>query len=312
MRVVITMRDSKKSHARHVLNASRLVFPYVLIFPALTFIVCFLLLPIVYSVWMSLNDISRGPSVFVGLRNYVRLFTHPLFYLSLVNTVVWAFFVTFGSIILSLACSFVLDQQFRGNRLARNLIMLPWMVPIAASAVAWSWIYNGDYGVLDHVLARVLKLSVFENWWWLSSPDTALWSVMVADIWRKFPFYTISALAAMQSIPDSLYESADVDGATAFQKYRHITLPGIKSVLLIMLLLNLIWTFQAFAMIYLLTRGGPLHRSEVLGTLMYWMAFASTRMDLASAIGVVILVLLLVVAYMYVRMTRVMSSEEGI
>ena len=291
-------------------SSIRKLIPYILIFPALFFVVGFLVLPIGFSGWMSFNESQGGNlSNFVGLKNYKTLFNHPWFIIGLKNTFIWAIFVTSGSMLISFTCALLLDQEFKGRSVVRNVILLPWMVPVAASAVAWSWIFNGDFGLLSHILSEVFHLRYFKNLAWLGNTKTAFLSVMFVEIWRKFPFYTLSILAAMQSVPTDLYESAEMDGASFYQRVTYITIPSIKPVLMILLLLNLIWTFQAFTTIYLLTYGGPLHSSEVIGTVIYWMAFMSLKINLAAAFGVITLILLLIVTLVYVGLVKSTYAE---
>jgi len=185
--------------------------------------------------------------------------------------------------------------------LFRIVYILPWLFTIAVIAVIWRLLLD-PAGVLNYVL-QTLGL-VQQGVDWLGDPGTALWVVTFANIWSGYPFFMISLLAGLQGIPGDLYEAADVDGASPVQKFLHVTLPQLRPVIISMAVLDLIWTSQQFALIWMMTGGGPLNATEVLSTFTYKQAFSEYEFATASAAAVVVLLLTMILAFFYVRQQR--------
>lgn len=287
--------------------------PYVLMVPSILTIVSIQIYPIAYGIWMSFfkHYLARKPGSpipFVGLHNYGFLFSDPVFWKALRNTVVWTGGVVGATMSLALITALFLSIEIKGKHLARTLVLLPWITPGVTAAVIWGVIYEGRWGILNYALGR-LGIDM-GNYQWLGDLKTSLSSVMVVYIWRSFPFFSMALLAALQAIPQMLYDAASIDGASSWQKFKHITMPGIKSVFSIILLLNLIWSFQSFTYIWIMTGGGPVDSSQVLGTMAWKVAFLATRLGRASAIGVVILLMLLGIGTVY--MILFLRKEEEV
>jgi multiple sugar transport system permease protein len=174
------------------------------------------------------------------------------------------------------------------------LVLIPWTVPIVIAAMLWRWILDPSYGIANVLLVRtgIIDDSVY----WLGQVNTALASSVFINVWRTFPFYTISLLAAMQSVPQELYEAASLDGAGAWQRFLRITMPHLRGVSMALITLHVIWTFNNVDFIWLLTEGGPLHSSETLATLVYRMAFETYQISDAAALSVLMIFFLLAVA----------------
>ena len=270
-----------------------------------------MILPIFANIYISFYSIPWGEDWrFAGVNNFEILANEPLFYIGLTNTLIWILVVTTGTIILAFLTAALLNSDIKGQQFIIFLLLVPWVLPIPVSAVGWAWIYSGDFGILNYVLADVLGFESARGWFWTGHPDTSFTAVMITEIWRKFPFYAIITLAAMQTIPKTLYEAAEMDGAGPVARFFHVTLPGLKPVFVIVILLNLIWTFQAFPMIYLLTSGGPLHSSEVMGTLIYYLSFEALKFDLAAAMGTVTIGLLLIITVIYIQFQKIMAKQR--
>lgn len=286
-------------------------FAQAILAPAAVIVFVVMILPIFANIYISFQSIPWGQEwSFAGTKNFEILANEPLLYIGLRNTLVWIVVVTTGTIILSFLTAALLNSGIKGQQFIIFLLLVPWVLPIPVSAVGWSWIYNGDFGILNYFLADVLGIESAYGWAWTGHPNTAFTSVMVTEIWRKFPFYTIITLAAMQTIPKTLYEAAEMDGAGPVARFFHVTLPGLKPVFVIVILLNLIWTFQAFPMIYLLTSGGPLNSSQVMGTLIYYLSFNSLKFDLAAAMGTVTIGLLLIITVIYIQFQKIMARQK--
>jgi len=255
---------------------------------------------------MSLHDvrvfrIARG---FVGepsLRNYEDMFANPVFWSSLRITLAYVFWGTLGSFGIGLFTALLLNQPFRGRFLARILVVLPWPIPGVVAATAFTWMFNTSFGVINYILLQVGVIASPVAWFTQSGP--ALMAVLAATIWKGYPFFTITLLAGMQSIPKELYEAARVDGATAPQQFRHITVPALRSVMGIALVISTLWMFRVFDIIYVMTGGGPSRSTETLAIQIYREAFQYFEMGYAAAVGMVTLALSIVATLIYLRVT---------
>lgn len=241
------------------------------------------------------NLMNPGGDRFTGLSNFVRLLTkEPLFWPALWNTIVF----TIGSVVfeylIGLGAALLLTSHYTPMKnLFKALVLLPWAVPIAINSLIWKFMLAPNYGFVNQVLDH-LGAHNFLQMNWLGNLSLVMPVVIGVNVWRSFPFYAITLMAGLATIPRELYESAQVDGASWSARFWHITMPGIKNVSMVVVVLHLIWTFTNFDVIYLLTGGGPLHASEVLPTLLYQQAFDLFDMGYASTIGVFILVFLVV------------------
>lgn len=276
---------------------------YFLILPSLAILLLVELVPIGYSIYMSFQKffvLSIAKPKFTGLDNYRMLTENPVFWIALKNTLIWVVTTLSATFTVGLLTATVLNRNFWGRNIVRNLVLLPWVVPGAAACFVWGLMYSPRYGVINQSLVK-LGLSRFAQFSWLGKPSMALWAVILVSIWKSIPFVSIMLLAALQSIPEVLYDAAEVDGASLFQKFRFVTIPSIKPVLLMLLMLSVLWSFKSFMFVHILTGGGPNNASQILGTLAYYTAFVFFRWGRASAIGVTMLVILLAFSYIYYK-----------
>ncbi len=253
--------------------------------------------PFFSAVWISLfqkNLINAAANQFVGIQNYLKLFFgNPDFWPAFVNSVIFTIGSVFFEYLIGLISALTLNSQYiRGRNIFRAIILLPWVVPIIVNSLMWKFILTPNNGFVDQLLAS-LGFPGLLTVNWLGEVNLAMASVIFVNVWRSFPFYTIVLLAGLAIIPPENYEAAYIDGASLWQSFKHITMPGIKNVSMVVVVLHLISTFVNFDVIYLLTGGGPLHATEVLPTLLYRYAFENFDLGYASAIGVFILVFLL-------------------
>jgi arabinogalactan oligomer/maltooligosaccharide transport system permease protein len=272
--------------------------------------------PLLRGVYLSLTDANEAnvgrtigvntiPATyeFVGLDNYVALLSgaEGNFYPRLVWTLIWTAACVALHYGIGLGLATLLNRPLRGRSVYRVLLILPWAVPAFISAFAWRLLFNSQYGVFNVALTSV-GLPAVE---WLNEPFAAKVSVIAVNVWLGVPFMMIALLGGLQSIPATLYEAAEMDGATPWQRFRHITLPGLRSVSGTVVLLGTIWTFNMFPIIFLLTNGGPGGATEILVTYAYDRAFQGVRdYSGAATYGVLILSLLLVFAAVYRRTLR--------
>jgi multiple sugar transport system permease protein len=278
--------------------------------PATAVLVLVLVLPVVHVfyesfVWTSPSRARVVPSA----RNYVAIAADEVVRTAVTNTVTFTVVSVLGHLAIGLAVALLLNQEIRGRALFRNLALLPWMLPPAVVATGWAWLYHNPFGMLNPLLLGLGLMD--EPKAWLASPDTAMGSVIVANLWRGFPFISLVLLAGLQSIPISLYEAAGVDGAGAWARFRHVTLPGLRRVMLIALTLDVINTVKYFDLIWVMTAGGPANRTEVLATLIYRLAFQFFRTGRAAALAMVMVAALAVFSIFYVRMTVRTAAETA-
>ena len=265
-----------------------------------------MVIPIAMVVNYSFKDnviVEQNP-VFAGLANYTEVLTDPNFLAALRNTFVFISLSTVVHLVLGLGFAMMLNTPWLSGvtkAVFRIIYILPWLFTIAVIAVIWRLMLD-PAGVVNYILTAVGGLQQGVNW--LSDTNTALWALTFINIWSGYPFFMISLLAALQGISPDLYEAASVDGAGAFQKFRNVTIPQLKPVLISMAVLDLIWTSQQFALIWMTTGGGPLNATEMLSTYTYKQAFSSYEFATASASAVIVLLITMILAFFYVRLQR--------
>lgn len=282
--------------------------------PAICYIVAFFCYPIAYNVWMSLRHYTSasfytGEAPFVGLRNYMAVISESLFDTAVINTVIF----TVGSIAcqfsIGLALAVFFRKQFPLNRLLRGLLLLPWLLPLVVAGTVWRWILDQDYGVLNQVLLQLNILS--SPLPWLTGGDWALASVIIANIWVGIPFNLVILYSGLEGIPDSLYEAAKVDGAGPWQRFRRITLPMLKPVSAIALMLGLVYTLKVFDIIMILTNGGPANATQTLATWAYFTSFRDFDFGQGAALGNILIVIALIFGMFYLRSARSSFAAGG-
>lgn len=284
-------------------DVKRGLVPFGYLSPTVILLVVLMVIPIVMVIGYSLMDnviMKRNPQ-FVGFQHYSDILTSPDFWGAVSNTVFFTGFSVIAHLILGLIFALLLNTTLLGTRtkaIFRTVYVLPWLFTVAIIAVLWRLLLEPN-GVVNYLLvANQLVGAPVE---WLSSPDTALYAVTFINIWSGYPFYMVSLLAGLQGIPTDYYEAAQVDGASWWQQFTRITLPQLKPIIISMALLDVIWTTQQLALIWMTTGGGPLGTTEVLSTFTYKLAFSKYQFGTASAAAVIVLVISMVMAFFYVR-----------
>ncbi|RDI20843.1 carbohydrate ABC transporter permease [Lentzea flaviverrucosa] len=290
-------------------------YAYAMVLPVVVVIAVLVLYPLAQGVFFTFTNINEGnianpildrPATYdvVGFKNYLNVLSggesFGAFWGTLVRTLIWTFSCVFLHYTVGLGLAMLLNRQVRGRALYRVLLILPWAVPGFISAFAWKYMFNAQYGIINQLLRSVgLPDPV-----WLGQSDWALVSVIIVNVWLGVPFMMVALLGGLQSIPGDLYEAAEIDGATSWQRFRHVTLPGLRSVSSTVVLLGVIWTFNMFAVIYLIA--GPNPNARILVTYAFERFFSGASRDyaIASTYGVLILSVLLVFATIYRRALR--------
>ena len=294
--------QSRVGRAAGLLSRREARLGYALVAPV---VICLLLLvvyPFVFAIWISFTDRMIGrPGHFVGLANYVYLFGQPSFQATVRNTIVLVISVQTLKLVLSLGIAQLLNQPIRGREFWRALILLPWAMPAFVAYLTWKLLYAPQGGAFNMILLGSGLASSHVDF--LSTRELAMPSVIVATFWRGFPFWVISFLAAMQNVSIEMYEAAAMDGAGAWQRFRHITLPGIRHVVLVVVLLSTIWTTNGFENIWLLTQGGPSDATMTFPVLAYF-GMQSLRIGEASAVSVAMLPIFAMLALIIVKLLQ--------
>lgn len=289
---------------RYALLGALLIAPTVLIFCAV------IVYPLVSALYLSLFKIFT-PTLkgeFVGFGNYAYLASSPEFWRSLWNTFVWTVFTLALQIVIGIAVALMLHQNMVFRALARSLILFPYFVSTVVAVLVWRWLFNDLYGVLNHVMlmAGLIRMPVD----WLGSMPNAMISIILVGAWKYFPFVVIAVLARLQTIPDALYEAAKIDGAGPFARFFDVTLPQLREVLVVVILLRAIWDFKEFDLIYLLTGGGPIIATQTLPLMVYKDAFGLNDMGRASAVAVTMMFVMLSFMLVYLRLAG-RDEREG-
>ena len=287
------------------------LFPYTLVTPALAVTILIIFFPIIQTATMSLfHYVIWKPkdNRFIGLGNYLQALKDEVFWISLKNTLIWIVGVIVLQLLLGFATALLLNRDFKWRGLARSLILIPWVTPSVITALMWRWMYDGNNGVINDLLVRIGLLKSYFPW--LANSSTALPAIMVALMWQGFPFFAIMILAGLQAIPKSLYEAAQVDGATTWQKFARITLPMLVPILFTSILLRIIWVANSMDVIYVMTGGGPGYATHTLPVYSFIRAYKALDFGYASTIAIFLTFLLIAIVAGYV--IRVLRSQESL
>lgn len=279
------------------------VYSWLMLTPPVLFLLAFLGYPFFYGVYLSFfrREVT-GPATFAGLGNFVTLANDPIFWQSVGNTVKFTGIATVLKAAGGLGMALVMNQNFRMKAITRAMLLLPFIVPTVLSTVAWQWIFDPGMGLFNRLL--VVSGLATTGVSWLGTPTMAMVSIIMVNTWRGLPFFGISILAGLQTIPVELHESATIDGAGTWGRFRHVTLPSLLPVIFIVTTFSIILTFFDFQLVYVLTGGGPANSTHLMATYAYSLSMGAGQMGLGSAVAlsmVPVLGLLLVLLTLYVR-----------
>ncbi len=270
----------------------------LLLLPTAILIAGVIIYPIIYNFVMSFHKVAMNPNrpnIFIGFSNYAKLFSDQTFYTSLLTTILYVLVTVAGSTVAGLLVALLMNKAFKGRRIARSLILLPYVAPMVALVYVWQYMFNGLYGVMNYLTVDVFHIFA-ENPMWFDHKVFSFLLVTLFDIWRVFPYSFLMILAALQSIDASLYEAADVDGASAWRKFWAITFPEILPSVAAIVTLRTIWNFYKFDDVFLFTKNVP-----VLGVYLYNAAFATHDIGRAAAITIVLFVIVFTFVVLFGR-----------
>ena len=283
---------------RYAMLGAALIAPTIVVF---TLVIVYPLLAAIYlSAFQIYTPTLEGD--FVGAENYVRLLTRGDFWSALVTTLIWTVGTLTLQIVFGVGMALLLHQNLWFRSLARSLVLFPYFLSTVVAVLVWRWLFNDLYGALNHGLIQLGILDMPLDW--LGTMPNAMIGVILVGAWKYFPFVVIAVLARLQTIPEHLYEAARIDGAGPIARFWDITLPQLRSVLTVIILLRAIWDFKEFDLIYLLTGGGPIDSTQTLALLVYEEAFGLNQMGQAAAYSVGMMVVMLAFMIVYIRRTR--------
>src|SRR3954454_1857778 len=280
-------------------------FAALLLLPSVLVVFGIVVYPILRTIWTSLHDVTSpfpGAYPWIGLRHYGDIVSDGAVRSSVLRTLYFTGVSTALEIGFGIGLALLLNANLRWRWVFRAIVVLPWALPTVVNAQMWRFILNSQYGALNALLTQLHLLSHYRSW--LGSPFLALNMVIVADVWKNTSLVAFFLLAGLQTIPHELYEAAKLDGATAWQRFLHITLPLLKSSILVVLVLRTIEAFKVFDIIYVMTRGGPANGTQSIAFFAYARAFSDENFGYGSALAVFIVLFILVMAALYIRVLR--------
>src|SRR5437764_4330044 len=279
------------------------VFSWLMMTAPILFLTAFVGYPFVYGILLSLQDRPVAHvGTFVGLKNFIRDFNDPIFWRVAVNTFVYTGVATLLKMIGGLALAIAMNQNFRMKNLVRAVLLLPFIVPTVLSTIAWMWILDPSFSVINWLLVHGGIADRGPSW--LGNGNWAMFSLIVVNTWRGLPFYAITLLAGLQTIPPELYEAAIIDGAGALDRFRYVTLPLLKPVVFIVTMFSLLFTFSDFQLVYVLTRGGPANATHLFATYAFDIAMSGGQLGLGASVALTMLPplgLLIIALAVYMR-----------
>ncbi|MDH2341065.1 sugar ABC transporter permease [Bradyrhizobium sp. SSUT18] len=263
--------------SRHFLGAMFMV-------PAIAILILFLAYPLALGFWLGMTDTKiGGAGRFIGFQNFVSLSKDSVFWLSVFNTIFYTVAASAVKFAIGLYLALLLNERLPFKSMVRAIVLLPFVVPTVLSAIAFWWIYDSQFSIISWVLIKAGLITHYIDF--LGDPWNARWSVVAANIWRGVPFVAITLLAGLQTISPSLYEAANLDGATNLQRFRHITLPMLSPIIAVVMTFSVLMTFTDFQLIYTITRGGPINATHLMATLSFQRAITGGNLGEGAAIS---------------------------
>ncbi|MFY9266243.1 MAG: sugar ABC transporter permease [Limnochordia bacterium] len=295
---------------RH-LNEKERFTPFLLLGPALLLMLLIVAYPLFQALRLSLFDASLlrpDRARFVGLTNYLNVLRDPLFLRSLLNSTIWVVGCVTLQFTIGMLGALLLNREFPGRGLVRGLSLIPWATSGVLVSLMWTWMLDGNYGVINDILVRLGLISQYRPW--LALP-ISLGGVIAANVWQGAPFFAVMLLAAMQSVPQELYEAARIDGAGRFQQFRSVTIPLIMPTIVITTMLRIVWTANYMDLVFVMTGGGPGNASIILPVLSYITAYKKLKVGEATAMAVLQAILLIITLFVYLRLVN-RKGEGGL
>jgi len=276
---------------------------YLYVLPAIAVMLIVIAYPIYYTIDLSFFKTPPGlqlrDKIFVGWDNYTAILSSEVFWKVTLNTVIWTLSSTIIAFVLGFAAALALHRDFLGRGVLRAILIIPWVISAVAASYIWKWIYHSDFGIIGAILVQLGLASRPPNF--IDNINSVLPSLIVVNIWREFPFAMIMLMAGLQTVPDQLLRAAQVDGASTWQRFWHVTFPHLSGVSTVTILLLAVSNFNSFIIPWIMTGGGPSNASHIWITHIYELAFGRQRWGVASAYSVLLFLILMTLGYFYVR-----------
>lgn len=281
--------------------------PYLFIIPTFIVMIAVVFYPLSYEFWLSFRNMSLYTLFnhkFIGLKNYIAIFSDPGFYSTFLRTVIWTVVNVFFHVTIGLWLAILLNRKLPGRSIFRILLILPWAMPQYIAALTWRGMFNFEYGAVN-IFLKEIGINAIP---WLSDPNLSFAASIITNIWLGFPFMMMICLGGLQAIPYELYEAADMDGASGWEKFKNITMPLLKPVLAPAVVLGTVWTFNMLNVIYIITMGSSNESTHILVTKVYRDAFDFYRYGYAAAFSVVIFLILMTFSMLFLKYVK--GTEE--
>ena len=282
-------------------------FAYAINAPLIIYLVCILVGPVLWGIYMSFtNKIIGGDATFIGIKNYVDLLSDAEYRRSILHPLVFTAISIVGQLFFGALIALALNVEFKGRNVVRALLMIPWTLPNIVAVLNWRWIFSSTGGIANYLLKSLHLID--KDLIWFGSAGLAMATCVIANVWRGTPFFGVSILAKLQTISKDGYEAAAIDGANIWQRFRYITLPEIKDVIMLSTLMSTIWTLNEFESIWLMTGGGPNGATETMNVFSYQTAMRSMMLGKGIAVSVIAMPVLILLISLISR--RMLKDEE--
>lgn len=279
---------------------------HLFVLPGVVFILIFMVFPILYNLYLSFHNVTlmnfKGTHSFIGFQNFATVFRDPLLPIAVKNTFLFATVSVIAKFTIGFVLALFFNREFPGRNAIRSLSLIAYMMPTIITSTIFIFLFSGDYGWINYIL-RSLGL-IQEPILWLGDARTSLLSLILVNVWVSVPFNMVVLLSGLQTLPEHLYEAARIDGANRLKQFAHITLPLLRPTILILLMLNVIYTFKVFDTVYIMTGGGPVNSSTVLPYYAYKLSFITYEFSLGSTVSVIMFGILVVFAAVYLAFIR--------
>jgi len=286
---------------------------YLYVLPAIVVMLIVIAYPIYYTIELSFFKTPPGlqlrDKIFIGTDNYSAILASDVFWRVTMNTAIWTLASTLVAFVLGYGAALALHRDFAGRAVLRAILIIPWVISAVAASYIWKWMYHSDFGIIGQVLVQLGFADRQPNF--IDNVHTVLPSLIVVNIWREFPFAMIMIMAGLQTVPDQLLRAAKVDGASAWQRFWHVTFPHLRGVSTVTILLLAVANFNSFIIPWIMTGGGPSNASHIWITHIYELAFGRQRWGVAAAYSVLLFVILMALGYFYVRALSGNEKEQG-
>ncbi len=299
-----------KTSSKLTRDQRKLKTAFIMLLPALVFLALLIAFPlgkVIHDAFTHVHLINKSMTGFAGIENFKTITEDEHFAQAVKNTILWTVFSVAGEYLMGMITAVLLNQKFKGRAIFRTCIFIPWLVPIIVAGMTWDWMLNPEFGIVNYMLKNMGLISESINF--LGDSKYALATVIFVNIWRSFPYYTISFLSAMQSIPGDLAEAASIDGAGMFRRFFSVTLPQLRSVSLVILFIHVIWTAVNFDFIWVMTEGGPNYATETLPVMIYRYSMRKFDVGAASALSTMMFTVMVVLFIFYYRKRSQLSED---